>query len=316
MVYYSYFDTVSSVYNYAGDSDEKMADVCEQTITFLEKYNDWFDIYYEHSGVNNLKTINDNAGKQPVSCDPELITFLQYAKDLYAKTHGRMNIMLGAVLRIWHNYRTEALNGGDAKVPPLQDLEEANKHTSIDLLEIDAEKGTVYISDPEASIDVGAVGKGYACERAAEYLRSIGAEGYVLNIGGNIRTVGVKPDGSGWSTGIRNPDNSGTFSLRVMLKDTACVTSGNYERYYTVDGVRYHHIIDPDTLFPARHFASITIITPDSGLADVLSTALYCTSYEEGLEIASSFENTEVVWISEDGTIQYTDGIKEMIVSK
>ncbi len=315
VVYYSFFDTVSYVYNYAGDSDEKMQEVADEAVSVLERYNDLFDIYYEHSGINNLRTVNLNAGVQPVACDPELIAFLQYAIELYRLTEGRMNIMLGSVLRLWHDCRTEALHGGKAVLPSAAALEEAAKHISIDALVIDVEKGTVYITDPAASIDVGAVGKGYATEKAARHLEEIGAYGYVLNIGGNIRTVGSRPDGTGWSTGIRNPDGSGNYSLRVTLSDTSCVTSGDYERYYTVDGVRYHHIIDPETLQPARYFSSVTIITPDSGMADALSTAIFCMSYEDGLALISSLDSTEAVWIFTDGSVRYSDGVKNILVS-
>jgi thiamine biosynthesis lipoprotein len=172
----------------------------------------------------------------------------------------------------------------------------------------------VRISDPEASIDVGALGKGYATQKAAEYLIEEKAEGYVLNIGGNIRIIGTKPDGTGWLTGIRNPQGTEQdYCISLRLKNTACVTSGVYERYFTVDGLRYHHIIDKDTLYPAAGFASLTVLTEDSGLADGLSTALFCMSYEEGKALVDSLEGVEALWIFDDGKILYTDGVEELI---
>ena len=173
---------------------------------------------------------------------------------------------------------------------------------------------TLRISDPEASIDVGALGKGYATERAAEFLEADGAEGYALNVGGNIRIVGTKPDGSGWVTGIRNPaGDEKEFAISLRLKDTACVTSGVYERYFVVDGQRYHHIIDKDSLFPADYFASLTVLTQDSALADALSTALFCMSYEDGLAMVSGMDGVETLWIFPDGEIRYTDGVEKLI---
>ena len=149
------------------------------------------------------------------------------------------------------------------------------------------ENNTVRISDPLASIDVGALGKGYATEMAAQKAETLGCESYVLNVGGNIRIIGTKPDGSGWNPGIRDPqDPDGSFAVSLDLSDTACVTSGTYERYYMVDGEKYHHIIDKDTLYPADYFESLTVVTKDSGLADALSTALFCMSYEDGLALA------------------------------
>ena len=196
----------------------------------------------------------------------------------------------------------------------MEELEAAAEHTGFGLLEIDAENCTLRLTDPEASLDVGALGKGYATERAAEYLESVGAESYVLNIGGNIRIIGTKPDGSGWNTGIRDPqDPDGSFAVSLDLSDTACVTSGTYERYYMVDGEKYHHIIDKDTLYPADYFESLTVVTKDSGLADALSTALFCMSYEDGLALAEKL-GVDVLWIFPDGDIRYTSGLEARIV--
>ena len=132
-----------------------------------------------------------------------------------------------------------------------------------------------------------------------------------LNAGGNIITIGLKPNGSKWVTGITNPDRTAESSLacRVEIGETALVTSGDYERYFVCDGVRYHHIIDPETLMPANYFASVSIFTADSGLADALSTALFCMSYEEGLALIERIGGVEVLWIYKDGTLKKTDGV-------
>ena len=313
--YFTYFDTVSYVYSYAGDSAERFEERSAEVSHILEEYHKLFDIYHEYSGINNLCTINKLAGGEPVSVDEKLIRFLSYAKELYEQTGGEMNVMMGAVLRLWHDCRTAASDDPSAaRVPSEQDLKEAAMHTDISLLEIDSENLTVRITDPQASIDVGALGKGYATERAADYLFSQEAYGYVLNVGGNIRIIGTKPDGSGWVTGIKDPnDPDGNFALSLLLSDTACVTSGIYERYFTVDGVRYHHIIDKDTLYPADYFSSLTVITADSGLADCLSTALFCMSQEDGQKLVDKIGGVEVLWIYPDGSMAYTDGLASLI---
>ena len=221
--------------------------------------------------------------------------------------------MLGSVLCIWHDHRDFATsNPQNATVPDISALTEAKAHTGIDLLVIDKANGTVYITDPEASIDVGAIGKGYATEKLYERLKEQGADSIALNIGGNIRTIGVKPDGTNWITGITNPDKTSneTLACRVELGETSLVTSGDYERYYYVGDTKYHHIIDPDTLMPAAYFSSVSIFTDSSGLADALSTALFCMSYEEGLSLISSIGGIEVIWIYKDGTVKNTPGIK------
>ena len=315
--YYNFFDTVSYVYSYAGDSAEQFEDRSAEASRILEEYHKLFDIYHEYSGVNNLCTVNRLAGGECVQVDERLIDFLLYAKQLYDETDGEMNVMMGAVLSIWHNCRSQASEDPSAaRLPSSEELEHAAAHTDIALLEIDKENCTVRISDPEASIDVGAVGKGYATEMAAKYLESIHADGYVLNVGGNLRIIGAKPDGSGWVTGIRDPDDSSAdFAAQLYLSDTSCVTSGVYERYYTVKGTRYHHIIDRDTLFPADYFLSLTVLTQDSGLADALSTALFCMSYEDGLALIERFGNVDVLWIFPDGEIRYTPGLEDRIIN-
>ncbi len=315
MAYFTYFDTVSYIYSYAGDSDEVFQANCQAAASVLEHYHQLFDIYHEYTGVTNLATLNRNAGGEALEVEPELVEFLLYAKEMDRRTGGKMNVMLGAVLRLWHDCREAAAQDPqNARIPDKAALEQAAAHTSLDALEIDAQRHTIRISDPLASLDVGALAKGYATERAARQLQAAGAEGYVLNIGGNIRILGHKPDGGSWSTGIKDPRDPEQYAAKVSLADTSCVTSGNYERYFTVDGVRYPHIIDPDTLMPANYFASVTVITPDSGLADALSTALFCMSYEQGLTLVKELGDVQVLWILPDGT-QYKTPDLELLES-
>jgi thiamine biosynthesis lipoprotein len=314
-VYFSFFDTVSYVYSYANDSDEQFGANCDTVAKTLEEYHHLFDIYYEYTGVNNLCTLNKNAGGEPLKVDQKLIDFLIYAKQLYNLTDGEMNVMMGSVLRPWHDCRTAAsTDPQNASIPDMQQLISAAEHTDISSLEIDDENNTVRIVDPDARIDVGALGKGYATEMAAKLLENKGVMSYVLNIGGNIRIIGTKPSGDGWLTGIKNPmDPDSDFALRITISDTSCVTSGSYERFFTVDNAQYHHIIDKDTLMPAEHFTSITVICKDSGLADALSTALFCMSYEDGQALVNSLEGVEVLWIDQSGKQMMTDGFTALI---
>ena len=313
--YFTFFDTVSYIYSYAGDSAEAFEARSACAAAVLNEYHQLLDIYHEYAGAPNLCTINRQAGGAPVEVDQRLIDFLLYAREMHDKTQGKMNVMLGAVLRLWHACREEAeTDSASARLPDADALARAAEHTSIDSLEIDPEKRTVRIADPEASIDVGALGKGYAAERAAEALEKAGAAGYVLNIGGNIRLIGNKPDGSGWVTGVRNPnDANGDFAATLYLDATSCSTSGVYERYYVVEGRRYHHIIDPDTRCPADGYASITVVTPDSGYADALSTALFCLPLEEGMRLLQRLGDAEALWILPDGDIRYTPGMAAYI---
>ncbi len=310
--YYNFFDTVSVIFSYKGDSPEEFSDNCKAVSELLSEYHKLFDIYYEYDGINNLKTINKNAGKEPVKVDEKLIDFLIYCKEIYTITEGKTNVAMGSVLKLWHDERENGLDEPEnAKLPSSDALLEASFHTDINSLIIDEKAGTVLISDAKMQLDVGAIGKGYATEKAAELLMKRGVTSYVLNIGGNIRAIGKKPNGNGWITGITNPDKKSDepFVCKVEIKDTSLVTSGDYERFYVVDGNNYHHIINPETLMPASYFSSVSVFVSDSGLADALSTALFCMSYEDGLELAEK-AGAEVIWVRKGGEVLMTAGVE------
>ncbi|MBP5161595.1 MAG: FAD:protein FMN transferase [Spirochaetales bacterium] len=304
-VFYQYFDTVSEISSYAGDSEEIFRKNVSSVSELLEHWHRLLDIYHEYEGMNNLCTVNIWAGGSPVTVDRDLIDFVLYAKDMCELTSGEMDISLGAVLSLWH----EARNADTAYLPSDEELEYASRHVGFDRLEVDPEACTLRLSDPAASLDPGALGKGYAAERAAQMLISEGVTGYVINLGGNIRCIGTKADGSQWVTGIRDPLNPEKLAVTLKISDRSCVTSGGYERYFTVDGVRYAHIIDKDTLYPASGFSSVSVVCKDSALADALSTALFCMSYEDGLSLVSSLDDVQALWILDDGSLRYTKGL-------
>ncbi len=316
-VWFNWFDTVSYLYSYAGDPAEVFEEHAAGVSGILTEYHQLFDIYHEYSGINNLCTVNRLAGGDPLAVDDKLLDFLLYAKELYALTDGEMNILMGPVLKLWHDARTAAGEGPDkAYVPALSDLQAAAACTDLSLLEIDRQTGTVRLLDKDARIDVGAVGKGYATEQAARYLESRGVTGYVLNIGGNIRILGARPDGTGWKTAVKDPEApDSAYAATLELTDTSCVTSGDYERFFSVQGKQYHHIIDRDTLQPAGQFASVTVVTKDSGLADALSTALFCMDLAEGQALVSGLEGVAVLWIGHDGLQTATDGMQALMTN-
>ena len=308
--YLDYFDTVSVVVGYE-ENEEDFNKTCDFISAELERYNKLYDIYHKYEGISNLYNINDEGKEAPVAVDGDIIAMLKFAKEMYAFTEGMTNVAMGSVLSIWHDYREDGIyDPENAKVPPMEDLRAAAEHCNIEDIVIDEENGTVFLADSEMSIDVGAVAKGYAVERIAQELIDMGVNNYTLNIGGNIRTIGTKADGKGWVAGIQNPDifSEDKYLLKVAVSDTALVTSGTYQRYYYVENVKYHHIIDPDTLMPKNTFDSVSIITPDSGVADALSTACFNLSLEDGQALIASLENTEAMWVLADGTQYYSDG--------
>ena len=238
---------------------------------------------------------------------------------MYTVTNGKCNIAMGSVLSIRHKYREQGIDDPkSAELPPCGGSgQRFGALRSIDDLIIDRAAGTVYLSDPEMSLDLGAAAKGYAVERAAELLASEGVtSGYSLNVGGNVRTIGTKNDGSDWAAGIQNPDTESEqpYIVRLKLNGMALVTSGNYQRYYEVDGVRYHHIIDPDTLMPLNYFDSVTILCNDSGKADALSTALFNMTIPDGKALLENLEGVDAIWVLPDGSYDCTEGFAKLII--
>ena len=302
---FEYFDTVTIITGY--EYDRATFDAVTQTIfASLAEYHKLYTIYHRFDGMENLCTINEteNGVHRRVTADRRILDMLLFAKEVYHTTDGLVNVAMGSVLSLWHNYRAIGTDDPQAaSLPPAELLQNAAAHTSIEDLVIDEEASTVTLRDPQMTLDVGAVAKGYAVEHIAKELEANGIEGYVLNVGGNVRTIGSKPNGDAWTIGIENPDSQQNDYLAYLsLNGQALVTSGSYQRYYTVDGKRYHHIIHPDTLMPAEGYLSVSVICDDSGLADALSTALFCMTPEDGLSLVESMANVQALWVKDDGT--------------
>lgn len=314
----SLFDTITSLVGYA-ESKEDFTEASNKLRDKLQEYHKLYTIYEDFEGINNIKTINDMAGIEPVKVDRRIIELLEYSKEQYKLSKGTFNIALGSVLEIWHEYREVGINNPEgAQLPPMELLKKAAEHTNIDDIIIDAEASTVYLKDPLMRLDVGAVAKGYAVEQVAEYMLEQGTENLLISVGGNVRAIGGKPDGkayvSPWVVGIKNPDLSSNQAqlMSVSVKDLSVVSSGTYERYYTVDGEQYHHIIDPKTLMPAEHYAQVTIVCRDSGLADALSTAAFVMPIDEAKSFINIMDGVEACWVLKNGEQLYSDGFETL----
>ena len=306
-----YFDTVITITGYEYTQEDFDA-VSKEALDLLGEYHRLYTIYHRFDGLENLCTINElvDGEHRTVTVDRRIIDMLLYAKEMYNLTDGVMNIAMGSVLSLWHDYRTIGMdNPTEASLPPMNKLLSAAEHTDIEKMVIDEENCTVTLTDPLMKLDVGAIAKGYATERVALHLEQKGVTGYVLNVGGNVRTIGAKADGDNWTIGIENPDGE-EYLAYLSLKGQSVVTSGSYQRFYYVDGKAYHHIIHPDTLMPAENFTSVSIVCNNSGLGDALSTALFCLSYEEGKSLIETIDNAEAMWVTKDGNTTYSSGWK------
>ena len=240
-VFYDVFDTVTQVIAYC-DSEEEFAAQMDALHADLLEYHKLYDIYNDYDGVTNVKTINDNAGLAPVTVDDKILGMLELAQTMYDTTDGKLNIAMGSVLNIWHNYREAALaddNDSNNQLPTQEELDAAAQHCDIANLIIDEDAKTVYLADPAMSLDVGSVGKGYAVEQAAQAAEARGLTSALISVGGNLRAIGTKPDGSQWVGGVEDPWNasdvytgSSSSVAAVKMSDLSLVTSGDYQKFY------------------------------------------------------------------------------------
>ncbi len=307
------FDTVTQLVLYA-NSEADAREKAEAIHAELTAYHRLFDGYHDYDGVNNLKTVNDSAGKAPVAVDQKLIGLVLYAKQMYALTDGTANIAMGSVLSIWHDAREAGVNDPtSAALPSLDALTEAAKHADINDVLVDETAGTIYLADESMRLDVGAIAKGYAVQRVVETLRQSGVVSALVSVGGNVAAIGKRLDGSPWRIAIESPDGGSPLAV-VAAENQSLVTSGSYQRYYTVDGKQYHHIIDPDTLFPAQNFSSVSVLAADSALADALSTALFILPLDAGQKLIASLDNVEAYWLKTDGTRARSDGFPAALI--
>ena len=208
--FFDTFDTLVQVVAYT-DSEAEFKIYMEHIHSRFSELHQLYNIYLNYEGINNMKTINDQAGIAPVEVDQQIIDLILFAKEHYEPTGQTTNIALGPVTKIWHFYRTEAeFDPLSAKVPPLADLQDAARYASLDQVIIDQEKRTVFLPDSRMSLDVGAIAKGYATELVAQELIEMGLNSALLSPGGNIRAIGKPLDGmrDQWGVGIQNPEAS------------------------------------------------------------------------------------------------------------
>ena len=284
-------DTVMTLRLYEG-GDENTLDQAEARVRELEAQ---WSVTEENSEICAL----NRGGRAELS--PETAELLGAALDMCRRTDGALDISTYPVLRAWGFTTGEySVPGGEA-IAALLPL--------VDYGRVALEAGAAALP-PGMEIDLGSVAKGYTGDALAALLKQGGAASALLDLGGNIQAVGSKPDGSPWRVAVRDPAGDGSVGV-VEVVDQAGVTSGGYERYFEEDGVRYWHIIDPATGWPARSgLASVTVVGESGLLCDGLSTALFVMGREGALEHWRQHRDFEAVLVSEDGSVTITAGLE------
>lgn len=320
--FFGTFDTIITLMGYA-KSEDTFAEVAQEVRAMFQRYHEVFDNYNAYDGVKNLYYLNaQGPSGEAVPVEPELIDLLLFCQENQPAAEGMVNVAMGAVLNLWHVYREEGSGDPDgAELPPMEKLQAAVAHTNFEDVLIDENAGTVQFLDTQLRLDVGAVAKGYAAERVGQWLLTSEMPSFLLSAGGNMRAGEAPMDGrKRWGVAVQEPDGNVFSSAEedrldvLFVVGQSVVTSGDYQRYYWVDGRRYHHLISPETLMPPDEFRAVTVVCEDSGMADLLSTAFFLLPYAQGRALADSMEGVAVMWVLNDGnqTVVMTEGMKAM----
>ena len=248
--------------------------------------------------------INQNAGIKPVKVSKELWDLIERSQKLSQLTSGAFDISYAAVDKIW------TFNGGDSELPAESILKRSVAKIGYQKIKLNQKDQTVFLSQAGMKIGFGAIGKGYAADRAKEILVEAGVSGGIINASGDMNTWGTQVDGSDWNVAIVNPLNSKKVFSWFSIEHKAVVTSGDYERFTTIAGERYSHIIDPRTGIPSKGILSCTIFASKAELADALATATFVMGTTAGIFLIDQLPNVEVIIIDALGKTYTSKNIK------
>ena len=256
--------------------------------------------------TSELSRVNASAGKGAVKVEPETLLLVRRAIEVAAMTDGSFNIAVGPALDVWNV--TER-----SHVPTEMELERLKPLVDLRAVHADVWGGTISLEKPGMRIDVGGIGKGYAADQAAMAMKKAGALAGVVALSGDIKTFGRLPRGEKFPVGIQHPRKEGAVLAWIELQDEAISTAGDYERFFEKDGIRYHHILDPITLQPARSCQSVSVIAKDGVWADGLDTGIFVMGPEPGMKLVEHLENVEAIIVDAAGQIHISSGLRHRV---
>ncbi len=254
-----------------------------------------------------ILTINRAAGEQAVTVSPETLLVVQESLEFARLTGGAFDPSVHPLIVLW------GMGTEQASVPPADLLEGVVAQIGWEDIQLDREQGTVFLPREGMSIDVGGIAKGYAADEGARILREAGVQRAILDFGGDIVTIGGRVDGTPWRIGIQHPSGDRNRYLGILnSRDESVVSSGDYERYFVQDGVRYHHIFDPETGFPSTSgLNSVTVIGPQAIRTDALSTAFFVMGLEASLAVLAEMPDYEGIFATEEMQLIITAGLAD-----
>jgi len=256
--------------------------------------------------TSELSRVNASAGAMPVHVSPETLTVVQRAVQAAEMTDGGFNIAIGPAVDAWRVTEGQ-------RIPTESELDALRPLVDLMAVHADVQEQTIYLEKRGMRIDVGGIGKGYAADQAVDALRRAGAVAGVVALSGDIKTFGRLPGGKMFPVGIQHPRKDGSVLAWIDLQDEAISTAGDYERFFEREGVRYHHILDPRTLQPARRCQSVTVIAREGVWADGLDTGIFVMGPERGMELVERLPDVEAIIVDQDGRLLVSSGLKQRI---
>lgn len=294
-----YLDTVVQITLYDTGDHASCTEDLSSCFALIDDYEHLFSASLEGSDIWNI----NHAHGRPVAVSDDTIRLLQTALRYCELSGGKVDLTVLPLSELWHF--------GSADTPRVPDeAAVAEALTHIDYRAVKIDGSTVTLTDPEAAIDPGFIAKGYIADRLKEYLLSQGVKSACINLGGNLVTIGKKPDGQPYRIGIQKPFAAEGETIAVIdVADASVVSSGIYERFFRENGTLYHHLLDTATGLPADNdIAGVTILTPSSTEADALSTTCYFLGLDDGMALIESLDDTEALFVTRDGELICSEG--------
>ena len=256
--------------------------------------------------TSELSRVNTSAGVMPVSVSQETMTVIQGAIQVAEMTNGGFNIAIGPAVDAWN-----VIEG--RRIPAASELEVLRPLVDLQAVHADVRKQTIFLEKSGMRIDVGGIGKGYAADQAVMAMKKAGALAGVVALSGDIKTFGQLPGGKRFPVGIQHPRKEGEVLAFIDLENEAISTAGDYERFFERDGVRYHHILDPKTLQPARSCQSVTVIAREGIWADGLDTGIFVMGVESGMRLVEAVPGVEAIIVDHEGVVHVSSGLRDRI---
>lgn len=288
---------------FAHEDRELASSLEDEVFTEIDRLEKLFSRTIEDSDIN---LINSFAGEKPAGVNEEVLHVIEKALYYASLSEGYFDPTIAPLIDTW------GFLGQQFRLPNQDEIDSAIAMVDFNLIQVDRNSSTVFLPETGMSIELGGIAKGYILDRALDVLKNAGIAHAFINAGGDIGLIGSKPDGEPWRIGVRHPREDAIIAV-FPLSDGAVVTSGDYQRYFTENGVNYHHLLDPNTGYPARKLVSVTVVADTVLEADALSTAIFIMGPEKGLPLLNSLPGVEGLLITPEFDILLSSGLEDLV---